>query len=82
MAEPYRPISCIDHETLEFAALRRLPLWIAYVDAAGVRRRERVCPRDVYTRAGAEWLEAEGGSGLLALRLDRIEAIASSDSDD
>lgn len=82
MAERYRPISCIEHETLELAALRRLPLWITYVDAADTRRREKVYPRDVYTRAGAEWLEAEAASGPLILRLDRIEAIASSGSDD
>lgn len=82
MAEDYRPISCIDHEKLEFAALRRQPLWITYVDETGAKRRERLYPRDVYTRAGAEWLEADGASGPLTLRLDRIDAIAGSGGDD
>lgn len=82
MAGDYQPISCIDHEKLEFAALRRQPLWITYVDAAGERQRTRVWPRDVYARAGAEWLEAESADGSLTLRLDRIDAIADSGSDD
>ena len=82
MAEPYQPISCVDHERLELAALRRRALLVTYVDAGGEKLCEKLWPRDVYARAGAEWLEAEGASGALTLRLDRIEAIVDSGSDD
>ena len=82
MAEPYQPISCVDHDRLELAALRRRPLLVTYVDAGGEKRRETLWPRDVYARAGAEWLEAESASGALTLRLDRIEAIVDRGSDD
>lgn len=62
----YRPIACADHERLEFAALTRQWLEVA-VDGAV----QRLLPRDVYTRDGAEWLVAETEAGeQLTLRLD------------
>jgi Rho-binding antiterminator len=68
----YRPIACADHERLEFAALTRqwLDVTVGADDHAGC---QRVLPRDVYTRDGAEWLLAETESGeQLTLRLDRL----------
>jgi Rho-binding antiterminator len=69
----YRPIACADHERLEFAALTRqwLEVNVTAGDHAG---RQRVLPRDVYTRDGAEWLLAETGSGeKLTVRLDSLQ---------
>jgi len=64
----YRPIACADHERLEFAALTRQWLELG-VDGA----RQRLLPLDVYTRAGAEWLDAQTESGaMLTLRLDAL----------
>lgn len=64
----YRPIACADHERLEFAALTRQWLDLA-VDGA-VRR---LMPLDVYTRDGAEWLEACDEAGeTRTIRLDRV----------
>jgi Rho-binding antiterminator len=66
----YRAIACADHERLEFAALTRqwLDMTVTAGDHAG---HQRLLPRDVYTRDGAEWLLAETESGeQLKLRLD------------
>lgn len=72
---PYQPIPCVQHERLEFAALRKQ--WLE-IKVDGVA--QRLLPLDVYTRDGAEWLEAETGSGgRLRLRLDRLEFGASED---
>lgn len=69
----YRPIACADHERLEFAALTRQ--WLDVNVTAGDHvGRQRVLPRDVYTRDGAEWLLAETGSGeKLTVRLDSLQ---------
>ncbi|ODU40864.1 MAG: transcriptional antiterminator, Rof [Thiobacillus sp. SCN 63-374] len=64
----YRPIACADHERLEFAALTRQWLELR-VDGA----RQRLLPLDVYTRDGAEWLDAQTESGdTVTLRLDTL----------
>lgn len=69
---PYQPISCIQHERLEFSVLRRIPLWIEYTDF-GALIRERALPVDVATREGAEWLTLRRKGGILMeVRLDRI----------
>jgi Rho-binding antiterminator len=67
-AVPYRPIACADHERLEFAALTKQ--WLALrVDGTT----QRLLPLDVYTREGAEWLQARSEAGeTLTLRLDRL----------
>jgi len=69
----YQPVSCADHGRLEWAALKRQWLEIEVTD--GDRRgRQRLLPVDVYTRAGAEWLVAETGSGeRVTLRLDYLK---------
>jgi Rho-binding antiterminator len=66
----YRAIACVDHERLEYAALTRqwLELDVTAGDHVG---RQRLLPRDVYTRGRAEWLLAETEAGeKLILRLD------------
>jgi Rho-binding antiterminator len=66
----YRPIACADHERLEFAALTRQWL-VLQVTAGDYVGSQRLLPRDVYTREGAEWLLAETEAGeQLILRLD------------
>lgn len=66
--QPYRSIACADHERLEFAALTKQ--WLALrVDGAP----QRLMPLDVYTREGAEWLQARNEAGeTVTLRLDRL----------
>jgi Rho-binding antiterminator len=64
----YRPISCIAHERLEFAALKRQ--WLE-VSVDGFPR--RLLPLDVYARDGEEWLKAESTTGeIVTIRLDRL----------
>ncbi|MHB0974572.1 MAG: transcriptional antiterminator, Rof [Thiobacillus sp.] len=64
----YRPIACADHERLEFAALTKQ--WLD-VTVDGVA--QRLLPLDVYTRDGAEWLQAQTGAGdVVTLRLDAL----------
>lgn len=72
MTGDYQPISCIDHERLEFAVLRKqwLDIDVLQGDQAG---RRRLQPLDVYARNGVEWLDAQDESGCkLRLRLDLI----------
>ena len=73
MSETYQPIPCIQHEQLEFSVLRRLMLELEFREGEAVRR-EKVCPLDVYTRDGAEWLKFKGNDGIeQAIRLDTIK---------
>ncbi len=70
MSEAYQPISCVDHERLEFAVLKRqwLEVRVKEGEHAG---QHRLLPLDVYAREGVEWLEAQTESGeKLSLRLD------------
>lgn len=73
--DDYLPISCINHERLEFAVLRKLPLHLHYEDEDGNSIAGVVHPLDVFTRAGAEWLCFRDMAGSEAeIRLDRIIA--------
>lgn len=72
MSEPYRPIACVDHERLEFAVLRRLPLTLMLADGRSLSG----LPLDVFSRDGAEWLRlAEANGKAHILRLDEIVKI-------
>ncbi len=69
--KPYQPIPCIQHERLEYAALRRIPLRLTYLD--GETLTETVIVTDVLTREGAEWLCFRNEHGEdKTLRLDHI----------
>ena len=64
----YRSIPCADHERLEFSALIRQ--WLD-VSVDGVV--QRLLPLDVYSREGAEWLQARNEAGeTVTLRLDAL----------
>ena len=66
----YRPIACADHERLEFAALTRQ--WLQVKVGGGMA--QRLLPLDVYTRDGAEWLQAQTEAGdVVTLRLDTLK---------
>lgn len=69
----YQPISCAQHERLEFSVLRKIPLLLEYCqDSETIRH--AVMPLDVATRNGAEWLKfrvADGGE-VREIRLDAI----------
>lgn len=72
MSEAYQPISCINHERLEFAVLKRqwLDIEVRQGEHSG---RKRLLPLDVYAREGVEWLEAQTEAGeKLTLRLDQL----------
>lgn len=65
----YVPISCADHERLEFAVLRRLPITLLLKDGTTLTGQAL----DVFTREGAEWLRLrEAGGREHVLRLDGI----------
>lgn len=65
---PYKPIPCAQHEHLEFSALTKQ--WLD-LKVDGVV--QRLLPLDVYTRDGAEWLQAGDEAGeTVVLRLDRL----------
>lgn len=72
MSDRYTPISCINHERLEFAVLKKqwLEIGVLQGEPAG---RQRLLPLDVYAHDGVEWLEAQTESGeKLKIRLDWI----------
>ncbi len=72
MNREYLPISCVQHERLEFSVLRKFYLDIEYLQK-GERVKERVMPLDVMTREGVEWLKFRREKGDDAeLRLDAI----------
>lgn len=65
----YQPIACMDHERLEFAVLRRIPLSILLKDGRTLSGQAM----DVYTKNGAEWLELCDALGKHhTLRLDEL----------
>jgi Rho-binding antiterminator len=67
---PYQPIACAQHERLEFAVLKRIPLWLRYRDINDMHAMVKVLPLDVETRDAAEWLSArfeDGHSEILRL---------------
>lgn len=67
----YRPIDCVLHERLEFAALRRERVRLALADG-----RLEGLVLDVFTRDGAEWLKLEDPAGqIVILRLDAITGV-------
>ena len=76
MAGDYVPIACAAHERLEFAVLRRRHLQLTWLGQDGrTQFSERVLPRDVATRDGAEWLTIKRPGGEPeVVRLDRILA--------
>ena len=67
-ASPYLPIPCADHERLEFAVLTKQ--WLELTVDGVV---QLLLPLDVYTREGAEWLQAKDATGeTRVIRLDRL----------
>lgn len=73
MTEPYRPIACSLHDELEARATLGRECEVRYRrdDGKGENvARGRI--RDIYARAGVEYLLLEGGSEI---RLDHIVAV-------
>jgi len=71
----YTSITCIEHERLEFAVLRRQKLLLRLRDETGNIQTLTVLPTDVATREQAEWLTYRDESGAIGVvRLDRIES--------
>lgn len=69
----YQPISCMQHERLEFAVLRRIPLKLKLASATVLDG----LALDVYTQDGAEWLKFRDVSGAeQVIRLDQIASFS------
>jgi Rho-binding antiterminator len=69
----YQPISCINHDRLEYAVLTRRKLELTWQAPDETAQRKVLLPLDVWTQDGAEWLKAgdeQGGQQLI--RLDWI----------
>lgn len=73
----YQPISCVQHERLEFSVLRKIPLQLEYRQGPE-KIRQIVMPLDVATRGGAEWLKfrVSGTDEIIEIRLDNIISFA------
>jgi Rho-binding antiterminator len=68
----YQPIACVEHERLEFAVLRRIPLSLLLKDGRTLNGQAL----DVYTKEGAEWLKLRDALGVEhLLRLDEIASL-------
>jgi len=66
----YQPISCMQHERLELAVLRRTPLKLQIVNGTVLDG----LVLDVYTQGGAEWLKFRDSMGVeQVIRLDQIQ---------
>lgn len=69
----YTPIDCGLHSQYELAVMHRRRLRVSWRDAAGDSCMQVLVPRDLQTRAGAEYLIGETLDGRrLELRLDHI----------
>ena len=70
----YTPIDCGLYSQYELAILHHRRLRVCWREAAGETRIAMLTPRDLQTRAGAEFLFAEDQHGRsLELRLDWIQ---------
>lgn len=68
----YEPIACVEHERLEFAVLRRIPLSLLLKDGRSLNGQAL----DVYTKDGAEWLKLRDVLGTEhTVRLDEIAEV-------
>ena len=65
----YRPISCEFHDLLEAIAVTRQPTQIRFRAAGGEPQQRPASIRDVFSRAGAEYLSI--GTGEI-VRLDHL----------
>jgi transcriptional antiterminator Rof (Rho-off) len=73
MLMDYQPISCMQHERLEFAVLRRIPLKLRLANGTALEGQAL----DVYTQAGAEWLKFRDTAGVeQVMRLDQIQSFS------
>ena len=73
--DKYQSISCMQHERLEFAVLRRLKLHIELNDGTALDGHAL----DVYTKEGAEWLKFRDDAGQESvIRLDQIQKFSES----
>lgn len=69
----YQPIPCALHSEYELWIMHRRQLQVRWQDEKGEPHGGKLMPRDVYTRAGEEFLVLESDSGeRLDVRLDRI----------
>ncbi len=72
----YRPVSCVQHEQLEFAVLKRKHLHITYVDGQQQTVNSDILPLDVYTEDAAEWLKLQCADGRVdIIRLDALLSV-------
>lgn len=73
----YQPISCANHERLEYAVLTTRKLDLTWQAPNEADQRRILLPLDVWTQDGAEWLKACDEHGAqYVLRLDWISAFS------
>lgn len=73
----YQPISCDQHEQLEFAVLKHRHLQISYIDALQQQVNAEILPLDVYTAEAAEWLKLQYADGRIeVIRLDMLLSVS------
>ncbi len=76
----YQPIPCALHSEYELWIMHRQTLQVRWQDEDGQQYEGVLTPKDVYTRAGEEFLVLEDENGArLELRLDRILSADPSD---
>ncbi len=69
----YRSIPCDSYDHFEIAILHGQRLRVTWHDEQARQHVETLCPRDLQTRNGAEYLLADMQTGQrIELRLDRI----------
>ncbi|BBP00296.1 transcriptional antiterminator, Rof [Sulfuriferula nivalis] len=69
----YQAISCVQHEQLEFAVLKRRHLQVSYIDEQQQNVHAEILPLDVYTADAAEWLKLAHMDGCVEIvRLDNL----------
>lgn len=76
MSSEYEPIPCALHSEYERLVLTGTTVKMHWEDTSGQSLEQTVRARDLYTRAGEEFLVVETQTGQrLAIRLDRIRDI-------
>lgn len=74
--DPYVPIDCDRHSTLEVLAMRHAAVTVRARDEAGVGMALPATVVDVLTRSGAEYLVVRDEHGCEhRIRLDRLQAL-------
>lgn len=73
---PYRPIDCGLHDELQLRAMRGRPVDLRYLAPDGTPRARVDRLVDVFTKAGAEYVDTASGEVIRLDRLVEVDGIA------